>query len=54
MKAKKLEKKLTLNKETISDLTHDQLNSVRGGTQFTKIIIICNTRTIFCTCDCFV
>jgi len=32
MKAKKLEKKLTLNKATIVNLNNDQMDSARGGT----------------------
>jgi natural product precursor len=31
MKAKKIENKLTLNKETIADLNKEEMNSVYGG-----------------------
>lgn len=43
MKAKKFDKKLSLNKETVSNLTDDQLDSVRGGTDAT---------CVYQTCDC--
>ena len=50
MKTKKFDKKMSLNKETISNLTQEQLNSARGGTDYTKLIIQCNTRTLLCSC----
>lgn len=50
MRAKKFDRKLSLNKETISNLTNDQLNSARGGTDYTKLIMQCNTRTLLCSC----
>ena len=50
MKTKKFDRKMSLNKETISNLTQEQLNSARGGTDYTKLIIQCNTRTLLCSC----
>ena len=64
MKSKRFNKKLSLNKATISNLTNIQLNVARGGTtspptcevtcaescECTKLIILCNTRTLFCGC----
>jgi natural product precursor len=31
MKIKRFDKKLTLNKETIADLSNDQMEAVKGG-----------------------
>ena len=50
MKTKKFDKKLALSKVTISNLTQDQLNEARGGTDYTRLIMQCNTKTLLCTC----
>lgn len=45
MKTKKINKKLTLNKQTISSLNKDEMVSARGG-EFTL------GETRFCSCEC--
>lgn len=57
MKSKRFNKKLLLNKKTISNLSHDQLDDVRGGTAVTcvwvscdctKFIPLCRSETFVC------
>jgi hypothetical protein len=40
---KKLVKKLELNKETVRNLTTDDLKKIAGGTVVTKPVTICNS-----------
>jgi natural product precursor len=37
MKKSKFDKKLSLNKETISSLNNEAMNNVRGGTERTQV-----------------
>lgn len=50
MKAKQLVNKLSLNKETVSNLSLDQMDEARGGTQIlpTRFIPLCNSNTFVC------
>jgi natural product precursor len=52
MKTKKLSKKLTLNKATISNLNDDQLNQAKGGEIWTEgyCTETCNTAVTLCDC----
>ena len=56
MKSKKFNKKLFLNKETISNINNDEMNVLRGG-ELTDIPCIPPppTRTCpsWCTCDTY-
>jgi len=45
MKKVKFNKKLQLNKETISNLNNDQMNQLQGGTSLTKALTYCGGRT---------
>jgi hypothetical protein len=50
MKAKQLGNKLSLNKETVSNLSLDQMDEARGGSQVypTRFIPLCNSNTFVC------
>jgi hypothetical protein len=57
MNAKKFDKKLSLNKTTISNLSHNQMHAVNGGENTigdtydfcTKFIPLCRSATFVCT-----
>ncbi len=51
MKTKTIEKKLTLNKETVADLAKDELKSAKGGVMGATFLAgYCPTRVILTTC----
>ncbi len=51
MKTKKLNKKLSLNKKTVSNLNHNELKLARGGVLTTDWRDTC-AQTCENTCDC--
>jgi natural product precursor len=49
MKSKKLNKKLSLNKKTVANLSNNELNHVRGGDfTYDTVCRACNTEGIAC------
>lgn len=48
MKTKKIEKKLTLDKCTVSNLTQDEKKAVKGGEFVTKAQWICDPTGTWC------
>jgi natural product precursor len=51
MKPKKFDKKLTLNKKTISNLANGEMNDVYGGRPHTYQPCTNGTACVTCTCD---
>ena len=50
MKTKKFGKKLTLNKQTISNFNQDAMRAIRGGTDLSCVIECTKTENPYNTC----
>ncbi len=51
MKAKKLNKKLILNKKTVSNLNNEAMSDVKGGDFANTVLCPIRIRTIAVTCE---